>query len=213
MTNKIKENLKTVFYYIAVYVIAVIWIIALMILTVRYSKSTIRKEIQNIEVEMQYLKDRIEYLENTAYLNDSYAFNHSWFLKTVALAIVESNLDSRAINGSSYASGILQIMPIYVREANRLQDTVVFTRDDVFCIEKSVQMFSIINNVRNPNNCIRQCFPCKYSYKFFNCRDRDSTNTCLVKILLSSQFVYLWKIFLFLLFTHFLYCTHHKHLF
>lgn len=46
--------------------------------------------------------------------------------------------------------GILQITPIYVKEANRLSGKN-FTLDDRYSVEKSLEMFSIIQNHYNPD--------------------------------------------------------------
>lgn len=68
-----------------------------------------------------------------------------WHLFTLALIGVESEFDSTAVNKRTGARGILQIMPIFVREVNRLQSEVVYTWDDAFSVEKSIEMLNIMN--------------------------------------------------------------------
>ena len=68
-----------------------------------------------------------------------------WRLFTLALIGVESEFDSTAVNKVTGARGILQIMPIFVREVNRLQDSVVYEWDDAFSVEKSIEMLNIMN--------------------------------------------------------------------
>lgn len=68
-----------------------------------------------------------------------------WHLFTLALISVESEFDSTAVNKLTGARGILQIMPIFVREVNRLQDSVVYEWNDAFSVEKSLEMLNIMN--------------------------------------------------------------------
>ena len=68
-----------------------------------------------------------------------------WHLFTLALIGVESEFDSTAVNKRTGARGILQIMPIFVREVNRLQDSVEYTWDDAWSVEKSLEMLNIMN--------------------------------------------------------------------
>lgn len=68
-----------------------------------------------------------------------------WHLFTLALIGVESEFDSTAVNKLTGARGILQIMPIFVREVNRLQDSVEYTWDDAWSVDKSLEMLNIMN--------------------------------------------------------------------
>lgn len=65
---------------------------------------------------------------------------------------VESEGDSTAFRKSGNCLGILQITPIYVKECNRLQDTVVYTLKDRTSVVKSLQMFVIYQNHHNPSH-------------------------------------------------------------
>ena len=73
-----------------------------------------------------------------------------WDFFLEALIRVESNGNPYAI-GTKNDVGILQITPIYVKEANRLQKDVVYTLEDRKSIEKSLEMFNIIQNYYNPH--------------------------------------------------------------
>lgn len=68
-----------------------------------------------------------------------------------ALAFVESSNRENAKNKSSGASGILQLMPIMVKEANRLVGYDKYTLSDRFSKEKSFEIFHVIMKHKNPN--------------------------------------------------------------
>lgn len=74
-----------------------------------------------------------------------------WQMLQMAIIKTESGFDEHA-TGKSEDRGIMQITPIYVREANRLQDSVVFTHNDAYDIEKSLMMFNIVQNKHNPDS-------------------------------------------------------------
>lgn len=73
-----------------------------------------------------------------------------WNVFTKALIQVESRGDSLAA-GPTEDLGILQITPIYVKEANRIVNEERFTLDDRLSPEKSLEMFSIVQNHYNPD--------------------------------------------------------------
>ena len=120
-----------------------------------YIKDT-RKEIDSIKLELVIYKQKVDYMEDylVHYLPDSSLFNKEWFLFKLALIDVESNHVPDAVNPNTSASGILQIMPVYIKEANRLSNDTVFTDDDVFDVDKSILMFETINKARNPDKCM-----------------------------------------------------------
>lgn len=68
-----------------------------------------------------------------------------------AFAFVESSNNTNARNKSSGASGILQLMPIMVKEANRLVGYEKYTLSDRFNKEKSFEIFRLIMKHKNPN--------------------------------------------------------------
>lgn len=74
--------------------------------------------------------------------------SHEWNLFLRALIQVESGGNSKAI-GKHNDGGILQITPIYVQEVNRLSKKN-YTLDDRFSVDKSLEMFAIVQNHYNP---------------------------------------------------------------
>lgn len=74
------------------------------------------------------------------------------FPKTVkAIIEVESHGNPNAINSSSGASGIMQLMPIYVKEVNRILGEDVYTLEDRFNPVKTLEMFCILQDYHNPD--------------------------------------------------------------
>ena len=65
-----------------------------------------------------------------------------------AFAWVESRHNPNAVNGNCV--GYLQISPIMVREANRMAGEERFTLDDRWDKEKSIDMFRVIMEKKNP---------------------------------------------------------------
>lgn len=85
-----------------------------------------------------------------------------WETFIKGLTWVESNHRDSAINKQSGASGQFQIMPIYVKEANRLQDSIKFTLEDRFNYNKSRKMFDIIQENKNPKRNMQ--YACRLHY-------------------------------------------------
>lgn len=73
-----------------------------------------------------------------------------WGIFVEALINVESGGNEMALNKSG-AAGILQLMPIYVKEANRLLGDDIYTLNCRFDYRKSISMFYVIQNKYNPN--------------------------------------------------------------
>lgn len=73
-----------------------------------------------------------------------------WDSLISALIDVESNGNPMAVNASSGASGVLQIMPIYLQEVNRILGEERYTLDDRFDEIKSIEMFNILQGHHNP---------------------------------------------------------------
>ncbi len=67
-----------------------------------------------------------------------------------AIIWVESKGNSKAVGDDGKAVGVLQLWPIYVREANRLVGYEKYTLDDRCDSLKSVKMFMDIQRYRNP---------------------------------------------------------------
>lgn len=67
-----------------------------------------------------------------------------------AFAMVESRGNQEAYNSREDAVGILQIRPIMLREANRVAGEDIFTLDDRWDAEVSVEIFRTIMEHHNP---------------------------------------------------------------
>lgn len=73
-----------------------------------------------------------------------------WNTLQLAIAMTESEFNPNAV-GKTNDYGIYQITPIYVKEVNRLLGSQVYTHNQAFDIEKSVEMFNIMQSFKNPN--------------------------------------------------------------
>ena len=72
-----------------------------------------------------------------------------WNTLQLAIAMTESEFNPKAV-GKTNDYGIYQITPIYVKEINRLLGSQVYTHNQAFDIEKSVEMFNIMQSFKNP---------------------------------------------------------------
>ena len=72
-----------------------------------------------------------------------------WNILQLAIAMTESEFNPKAV-GKTKDYGIYQITPIYVKEINRLLGDQVYTHNQAFDIEKSVEMFNIMQSFKNP---------------------------------------------------------------
>jgi hypothetical protein len=61
----------------------------------------------------------------------------------------ESNYDERAVNPITKARGVLQIMPVMIKEVNKYSD-VKYTWNDAFNAQKSIEIWHIIHLAKNP---------------------------------------------------------------
>lgn len=98
-------------------------------------------------------------------------YDVDWELFVKAITFVESEFKDSAVNPNSGARGQFQILPIFVKEANRLQSIDTFTWDDAFEYEPSRMMFDIIQNAKNPTKDKR--LACRihygsYSIEYYN---------------------------------------------
>lgn len=71
-----------------------------------------------------------------------------WERLQLAIALTESRLDPTMI-GEADDWGLLQIRPIYVEEVNRVAGTD-YTHEDAFDIDKSLEMFALMQEHYNP---------------------------------------------------------------
>ena len=75
-----------------------------------------------------------------------------WEQMIMAMVLTESRGNPLAV-GKDGDRGMLQLRPIYVMEANRLAGTD-YTHDDAYDIEKSLEMFAIVQGRYNPDSLI-----------------------------------------------------------
>jgi len=76
----------------------------------------------------------------------------SWDDVIDAIIQVESRGDKNAFNPNGNCAGILQITPIVVKDCNRILKKASYTLEDRFDVEKSKEMFLIIQRFYNKGN-------------------------------------------------------------
>ena len=76
-----------------------------------------------------------------------------WTILTMAIMKTESEFDPEAM-GSSGDLGVFQITEIFVHEVNRLLGEEGYTHLDAFNVEKSIEMFNIVQDGHNPDKSI-----------------------------------------------------------
>lgn len=74
-----------------------------------------------------------------------------WEIMKLAIVKTESEFNPLAV-GKSEDWGIFQITPIYVKEVNRILGEEKYSHEDAFNPEKSMAMFTIMQNHHNPEN-------------------------------------------------------------
>lgn len=91
-------------------------------------------------------------------VSKSYVFKvmqSDWEIMYKAICVVESENDSTAYNSHSGAAGIIQILPIYVRDVNKIQGTK-YTLKDRYNPTKCREMFEIYQSHYNPDKDIEK---------------------------------------------------------
>ena len=73
-----------------------------------------------------------------------------WEKLQMAIIMVESRGNPNAI-GTDNDGGLYQMVPIYVKEVNRVYGTD-YTHEDTFNPEKAVEMFNLMQDYYNPNH-------------------------------------------------------------
>lgn len=102
--------------------------------------------------QQQVVPQIIEEAPSTASYSDTIT---EWQIFTLALIEVESE-NNPGIVGKANDGGILQITPIYVKEVNRIQSKEVFTLEDRFDIQRSLDMFNAMNDFYNKDRDIEK---------------------------------------------------------
>lgn len=87
--------------------------------------------------------------------HDTVYVESDWSKMVSALIQVESKGKADAVNQTSGATGILQLMPIYVAEANRISGRN-YTLEDRYDPAKSIEMFEIVQGHHNPGRDIER---------------------------------------------------------
>jgi len=77
-----------------------------------------------------------------------------WDKLVLAISFTESRFNSDAV-GKAGDTGHLQITPVYVKEVNRLYGTD-YTIEDAFDIDKSLEMFYLMQQSKNPTRNLEQ---------------------------------------------------------
>lgn len=72
-----------------------------------------------------------------------------WEILQLAIIRTESEFNTLAV-GKTGDLGIFQITPIYVKEVNRILGEERYIHTDAFDLNKSIEMFNIIQNHKNP---------------------------------------------------------------
>ena len=91
--------------------------------------------------------------KNPKVINNSTIENtlSEWEIMKLAIVKTESEFNPLAV-GKSEDWGIFQITPIYVKEVNRILGEEKYSHEDAFNPEKSMAMFTIMQNHHNPEN-------------------------------------------------------------
>ena len=74
-----------------------------------------------------------------------------WQVLQMAIAFTESRFNPEA-RGKANDLGIYQIVPIYVKEINRLSGEEVFRHEDAVYPDVSVKMFNTMQDFKNPEH-------------------------------------------------------------
>jgi len=117
------------------------------------------ERVDSMQILMTHLKDQTDLFESIFdSISHSEPLNMRWYNMKLAMVMVESEFKDNAVNPTSGAGGPFQHLPLskngYVREANRLQDSIFFTDMDRFDFFKATKIFEIVNNHYNPQKCI-----------------------------------------------------------
>ena len=92
-----------------------------------------------------------------------------------AFISIESNGDNKAVNKKTKATGCLQLMPIQVKEANRLIGYNKYKLSDRASRRKSIEIFHVIMQHKNPE------YDIHLAAKIWNPRSKLSYHTAIEK--------------------------------
>lgn len=103
--------------------------------------ATAQQELAISQQELTTTQQELESITNKDALSE-------WDIFTLALMKVESNYEPDAVS-SVGAKGYFQIMPIYVKEVNRVHKTNYVYEDVVSSFEKSYEVFTLMQEAHN----------------------------------------------------------------
>ena len=87
-------------------------------------------------------------------VTESYKELSEWEILEMAIMMTESRFNSEA-EGRTNDKGVFQITPVFVAEANRLSGRG-YVHEDAYSIEKSLEMFDIIQRRYNPDHSVEK---------------------------------------------------------
>ena len=124
----------------------IIGILAIISFGLYLTKEDVKEEVKKLETELDSCrKERFVVYED---LTD-------WQMMKIALAVVESELCPDVVNNIG-ATGIYQIMPVYVAQCNKLSGYEKYTIADAKNVKKSSEMFELINSWNNKERSIEK---------------------------------------------------------
>ena len=126
-------------------------VIAITAAAIRFPFAMLNQKIDELHEKIEFVEWKVDVLDEfIGSITPDSLFNKEWFLFKLALIDVESGGNPRAVNPDTRAAGLFQIMPIYIREANRVGEAVMFTDSCKWDIERSNMMFETVNAFHNP---------------------------------------------------------------
>lgn len=108
---------------------------------------------RDLRRENAALRERIDSLTNAANASADEPVGKTaqlsdWQVLEMAIMLTESQFNCEAV-GKNDDLGVMQLTPVYVREVNRLAGTD-YRHEDAYSIEKSLEMFGLMQNHYNP---------------------------------------------------------------
>lgn len=94
--------------------------------------------------------------QQAAHIHEPTTVLSSWDILTLAIIETESQYDSMAIGRDGKDRGVLQLRPIYITDANRIIGIETYSEYDAFSVQKSIEMFNIIQDHYNPQHDIER---------------------------------------------------------
>lgn len=118
-------------------------------------------EINSCEPDTTAVSENMHELPNTT----DYRLS-DWAALQLAIAMTESRFNP-SITGKHDDRGIFQATPTYIREVNRLVGEQIYSHDDAYDIEKSVEMFNIIQGHYNKDKDINKAIHLHNKGKYY----------------------------------------------